>query len=380
MKTEPLPRQDWLPVVDAYIEKGVCYAFFAYETAFSIDLDRAEQRIQQTTQRESLPHKRRAPSYFEYQPAPLRVTPPVQPLSIAGFPTVATVDLVVYDFGAISVVYSIPISGPMTNLLALSDELYDNQLLLGDSRRRVEETLRVIGDAAVEASIADFVEDYVIFQIESLAPPLTIRDLLVKHTQGIAQILRAEGAALSEQEAEDALATKISFRTDDVAIIDWNAALLVDREGDDIRAVLEFVNVELLEMRYLDRKLDRALDQAYEALSKRSWRRVPLLRSYGADLRRVGELQAESAILFEGVNNTLKLLGDQYLARVYRLASKRFHLEEWDTSILRKLNTLKSIYEMISDQVTDRRMELLEWIIVILIAVSVAIELLHRMP
>ncbi|HEY6200420.1 MAG TPA: hypothetical protein VI231_17585 [Candidatus Binatia bacterium] len=380
MKPEPQLRQEWTPVVDAYIEKGVCYAFFAYETAFSIDLDRAEQRIHQTTQRESLPHKRRAPSYFEYQPAPLRVTQPVQPLSIAGLPTVATVDLVVYDFGAISVVYSIPISGPMTKLLALSDELYDNQLLLGDSRRRVEETLRVIGDAAVEARSADFVEDYVIFQIESLASPLTIRDLLVKHTQGIAQILRAEGAALSEQEAEDALAAKISFRTDDVAIIDWNAALLVDREGDDIRAVLEFANVELLEMRYLDHKLDRSLDQAYEALSKRSWRRVPLLRSYGADLRRVAQLQAESAILFEGVNNTLKLLGDQYLARVYRLASKRFHLEEWDASILRKLDTLKSIYEMISDQVTDRRMELLEWIIVILIAVSVAIELVHRMP
>jgi len=380
MKPEVLQRQDWPPVADAYIEKGVCYAFFAYETAFSIDLDRAEQRIHQTTQRESLPHKRRAPSYFEYQPAPLRVTQPVQPLSIAGLPTVATVDLVVYDFGAISVVYSIPISGPMTKLLALSDELYDNQLLLGDSRRRVEETLRVIGDAAVEARSADFVEDYVIFQIESLASPLTTDDLLAKHAQAIAQILRAEGAALSEQEAEDALAAKISFRTDDVAIIDWNAALLVDREGDDIRAVLEFANVELLEMRYLDHKLDRSLDQAYEALSKRSWRRVPLLRSYGADLRRVAQLQAESAILFEGVNNTLKLLGDQYLARVYRLASKRFHLEEWDASILRKLDTLKSIYEMISDQVTDRRMELLEWIIVILIAVSVAIELVHRMP
>jgi hypothetical protein len=380
MKPEPLPRQEWTPVADAYIEKGVCYAFFAYETAFSIDLDRAEQRIHQTTQRESLPHKRRAPSYFEYQPAPLRVTQPVQSLSIGSFPTGGTVDLVIYDFGAISVVYSIPISGPMIKLLALSDELYDNQILLGDSRRRVEETLHVIGDAANEASIAEFVEDYVIFQIDSLPPPLTIHDLLVKHAQAIAQILRAEGATLSEQEAEDALATRISFRTDDVAIIDWNAALLVDREGDDIRAVLEFANVELLEMRYLDRKLDRALDQAYEALSKRSWKRVPLLRSYGADLRRVAELQAESAILFEGVNNTLKLLGDQYLARVYRLASRRFHLEEWDASILRKLNTLKSIYEMISDQVTDRRMELLEWIIVILIAVSIAIELVHRMP
>jgi hypothetical protein len=42
---------------------------------------------------------------------------------------------------------------------------------------------------------------------------------------------------------------------DDLTIVDWNAALIVDREGDDIRAVLEFANVELLEMRYLDQKI-----------------------------------------------------------------------------------------------------------------------------
>ncbi len=296
MLPEPLPRERQAPIADILIERGACYVFFAYETAFGIDLDRAEARIQQTTQRESLPHKRRAPSYFEYQPAPLRVTQPIEPLTIGDFQTSGTVDLVIYDFRAISVVYNIPASGSMAKLLSLSDELYDNQMLLRGSRRRVEDTLRVIGDAAAEAQIADFVEDYVIFQIEGMTPPLTASDLSAKHARPIAQILRAESAPLSEQETEDALATRISFRTDDIAIIDWNAALLVDREGDDIRSVLEFANVELLEMRYLDRKLDRSLDQAYEALSKRSWRRVPLLRSYGADLRRVAGLQAESAI------------------------------------------------------------------------------------
>jgi uncharacterized Rmd1/YagE family protein len=80
------------------------------------------------------------------------------------------------------------------------------------------------------------------------------------------------------------------------------------------------------------------------------------------------------------VNNTLKLLGDQYLARVYRLVNKRFHLDEWDASIIRKLQTLESIYEKISDQATNRRMEVLEWVIIILIAVSVALELIHRAP
>ena len=94
----------------------------------------------------------------------------------------------------------------------------------------------------------------------------------------------------------------------------------------------------------------------------------------GADLRRVAELQVDNAALFEGVNNTLKLLGDQYLARVYRLVNRRFHIDDWDASILRKLQTLESIYEKISDQASNRRMEILEWVIIILITFSIALE------
>jgi uncharacterized Rmd1/YagE family protein len=70
----------------------------------------------------------------------------------------------------------------------------------------------------------------------------------------------------------------------------------------------------------------------------------------------------------------LKLLGDQYLARVYRLVSQRFHLEAWDASILRKLETLESIYGKMSDRAGTRRMELLEWIIIVLITVSIAVS------
>jgi len=84
----------------------------------------------------------------------------------------------------------------------------------------------------------------------------------------------------------------------------------------------------------------------------------------------------DSAVLFERVNNTLKLLGDQHLARVYRLASQRFHLSDWDGAILRKLETLDSVYGKMSDRAATWRMEALEWIIIILIAVSIAIPFL----
>ena len=47
-----------------------------------------------------------------------------------------------------------------------------------------------------------------------------------------------------------------------------------------------------------------------------------------------------------------------------------------DVSILRKLQTLESIYEKISDQATNRRMEILEWVSILLIAFCSALELI----
>ncbi len=374
LKPQPWPSSEWT------IQKGSCFVLFAYDAARSINLDDAERRLHEVTQRQTIPHKRRAPSYFEYQPPPLRVSQETEPVRVGKFHSRSTVDLVVYDFGAVAAVYSLPIDGPFTDLLQLSEELYDNEFLLADSRLRVTQLLRVMDEAAFKANLAPVVEDYVVFHIESFAEPFDANRLCSEQGPRIAQILRAERQTLSDQEVDDALGAKISFGTEDLTIVDWNAALLVDREGEDVRAVLDFANVELLEMRYLDQRLDRALDEAYETLSRRPVNLPRILGYYGAALRRVAELQVDNAVLFEGVNNTLKLLGDQYLARLYRLVNRRFHLDEWGTSILRKIQTLESIYEKISDQAANRRMEMLEWVIIVLIAISIALELLPRVP
>jgi hypothetical protein len=359
---------------ESMVQNGTCFVTFAYDAARSINLELAERRVHEATQRQTMPHKRRAPSYFEYQPPPLRVSQDTEPVRVSRFVASATVDLLVYDFGAVTATYSFPINGPFSDLLQLSEGLYDNEILLSDSRLRVSHLLQVIGNAANQASVAPVVEDYVVFHIESFAQPFNASRFCLEQGRQIAQVLRAERQVLSDQEVEDAISPRISFGIEDLTIVDWNAALLVDREGEDVRAVLDFANVELLEMRYLDQRLDRALDQAYDALSRPSLNLLRVFGYYSAALRRVAELQVDNAILFEGVNNTLKLLGDQFLARVYRLVNKRFHLEEWDASILRKLQTLESIYEKISDQAANRRMEILEWVIIILIAASIALE------
>ncbi len=358
------------------VEKGNCCVVFAYDVGLGINLDEAERRITAMKQRSRIQHKRRAPHYFEFRPVPLRVTQEADPLDLGAHRSGASVDVVLYDFGGVFVAYAITLDGPFSRLLELSEALYENAQFLADSRRRVELLLAAIEGAVEKPHISGFVEDYVIYQVEATSESSDADAVCATHAGEIAQILRSERRPLSEQEVKDATSVRISFGADDATIIDWDAALVFGRDMEDVRAVLEFATVELLEMRYLDHQLDKALDQAYEALSKRMETRLRWPGSFEADLRRIARLQVDSAILFERVTNALKLLGDQYLARVYRLASQRFHLAAWDAGIIRKLQTLDSIYGKMSDQAAARRMELLEWIIIILIAVSIVISFL----
>src|SRR4030095_3015389 len=194
------------------IQNGMCYVIFAYDAARSIDLAEADRRIHETTERPSIAQKRRTPSSFEYQPPPVRLSQDAETLKMAKFSTRPVVDLMIYDFGAVTVSYSLPIEGPFEDLLTLSEELYDNEALLADSRLRVEGLLKTIGDAAVQPHHSSVVEDYVIFHVENLNEPLDANLFCSKHARQIAQILRAERQTPSDQEVDDALSARVSYR------------------------------------------------------------------------------------------------------------------------------------------------------------------------
>lgn len=358
------------------IARGACHVLLAHDVGLSIRLDEAQRLIAEASQRATVRRKRKTPSYFEYRPAPLRHTVASERLELGPWRTEGAVDLVIYDFGAISAAYRLPLAGPLDDLLGLSDTLYDNAILLTHARRCVDDLLRTIAPAVQRPMVSEFVEDYVVYQIEQFEAREAPDAVASRHAATLARILRAEQEALSTQMVDDALGSRIAFGEDDLTLIDWNAALLMGMDMDDVLAVLEYANVELLEMRYLDEQLDSALDEAYETFLRRTRQRLRPMVTRAADQRRVAELQLDSALLFEGVNNALKLLGDQYLARVYRLAVGRLHIDDWDGSIMRKLNTLESIYQKISDQQSTRRMEVLEWIIIVLIAVSIVLPFL----
>ena len=57
------------------------------------------------------------------------------------------------------------------------------------------------------------------------------------------------------------------------------------------------------------------------------------------------------------------------------MASRRFHMPRWEASILRKLDVLESIHQKLADARAHHRAELLEWIIIALIAFEIVFGL-----
>jgi hypothetical protein len=360
------------------IGRGHCHVYFAFLAASQVDLERA-QAIARTrpTERTRFQRDRRAPAYLDFDPPPLQITVPCDPVPVGvdRFLTEAQVDVTIFDFGAFSVDYRVPFAHDVVELARLSSALYDHVGLLGAARKVAIEIADAIRPALSGDGAPGEYEQYVVFDFEDLEPAAPPAELLAKPElrQALAQILRAEERPLSEGRVDDALRLSISYGPEDLLVVDWSAAVAAGGSADE-RLVLEFANAELLELRWLDKRLDRDLEEASRLLSGRRRRLFG-----GADLRKVAKLQVDGAMLYESVNNAVSLLGDQWLADVYGLIAERYDLEKWQQSVSHKLASLESIYKKLADEAAARRSEILEIVIILLIALEVSWgELLAR--
>src|ERR1043166_279823 len=174
------------------IQSGTCHPLFCFEVGYAIDLDAAE-RASSGAERPPLPHRERPAGPFEFRPAPLRVSEPLGETRIAPFALGPTVDLVLYDFGAASVSYTIPLGAGPAELIELSVALRGHAGLLADARRRIARRVEALGAAIQRPAIAERVEDYFIFQLREIQGRPDASALCVGNAELLARGLRAEG-------------------------------------------------------------------------------------------------------------------------------------------------------------------------------------------
>ena len=221
--------------------------------------------------------------------------------------------------------------------------------------------------------VGEFFEDYIIFEINKFNRHITPEELTENYKMDIARALRCEDGDLSDHELLDAVKFHLSYYRDDIVFIDWNAAFIFDENHTyDVPDVLEYAVIELLELRTYDTVLDKVLEKAYtDMLKSRKFSLYP----YSKTLNYLTEVKLEISDVIEKVENSLKLVGDLYLAKVYAVASGRFYHEKWRRSVEKKLETVETIYTEISRRISERRMLFLEGFMALLFIVWFGTEL-----
>ncbi|MDD3135114.1 MAG: hypothetical protein PHF57_00545 [Methanoregula sp.] len=177
---------------------------------------------------------------------------------------------------------------------------------------------------------------------------------------------------ISSQMREEIIKNSLSYSVDDLAVLSWDSALLCEPGSPtDILDLIEFANVQVLELRYYDRELTLKMEKMYEDIEHADrmsqFRRS---RRYHAIMADLMETYAEVSEIIEKVNNLIKVTEDVYYARLYAMALKVQRSNQWSESVSRKIDVIRENYSMLSDEVRIQHSNFLEWVIIVLIALE----------
>lgn len=224
-----------------------------------------------------------------------------------------------------------------------------------------------MGDLEIDP---EFYEDYTIYRISQateLYDPVPL--------------LMGERTEFSKSMREQVLQNRLSYSQEDFVILTWDTTLICE-PGDpaDLRELIEFANVQLLELRYYDRMLDKQMEKMYDdiELAEKKTRYQRLL-NYRKIITAQMQLIADITEVREKIENLIKITEDIYYARVYQTTLKVLRIEQWSASINRKLNVIQQNYSLLSNEVNIQHSNFLEWIIIILIAMEFAFAILDTL-
>jgi hypothetical protein len=346
---------------------------YAFDIAYEMTRQPVTQLLGQPVAQFSIDASRRNPRHlFFFRPQMVRL-PPMERIGPHG-PVRIERTLKLLPVGAVSVTVSMPFAvASIEDLVAYHDLEFSNGVLSHEVRQLVEEARRELAPLLVKP-VPQLAEDeaYTVFCIDGplLAEdgrPLSSEDWLQEHRREIAALLTQETDVnqLSRQEADESTGRYLSYYENDLAVLDWDAALIVQEPGqvDEVLFVLELANLQLAELEGYDRILDAALERSYRDLTSQP-------RSRDEIMRQLREIRIDLARFSDELSNITKFFGDWHVARIYENISARFHLGDWHRSIDEKLETLDNLYQLLNLDRTNRWMLTLEVTIVLLFIID----------
>ncbi len=363
--------------------RGAATVYRLYDVGYAIDLKRALDLLASRTAERVRPVRGEAQA-IQIKAPPVTALLGLERLTIDGRQHDVEVSARIFDFGVVSLRVRIPAPGELswpefTAFGAAIDAAAAVGDLFAHHLRLLTEQIR---PAVERLAVAPVSEDYIVYRIGRLGgadgvplPTSVLTDA------DVVPLLLNESRPLSADAQRELLPHRFSYYADDLAILTWDNALVVDPEASDsdVEYVLEFANAQLLELRYYDAVLDDELPRMYERIGAVRARPFALMnRRYARILGGLQRTVADTTELVERVDNSLKVTDDVYLARIYAAALEIFRGRAWRSGIDHKLGIIRETYGMLNDEAQAARAEALELTIVVLILAEIALALATR--
>jgi len=357
------------------IERSTLHLYQLYDIANSIDLERAHSTLASPSARMRPVVTRGASIAMPQMPLVATMSQPT--LTLAGLDLAGRLEARIYDLGVLAfrLVLALPDGLSWEQAVALTAALQSG---VGPALPLFDEALQrlkgALAPALEQPNEAIRTEDYTVLLIERLGPggpaaglgghPTLLRAALGEHRQ-----LSAQAATL---------ATTLSYYQDDLIVLTWSGAVVVEPDptaGEDVTFLLEVANVQLLAFRTNDAEAERELGRIVPRLAE--VRRLRWLggRSATNFLHEIHSLIVDTTEVSGRAGNALKVTEDVYWNRVYTAALGALRVDVWRAGLDQTLDVLRQTAGLLADEAEATRALLLEVLVIVLIAVEVVIAL-----
>jgi hypothetical protein len=359
------------------VDKARLLCYRIYDVADEIDLGQVERLSQQGASRARLVSQRSRALLLPNPPLSLELGR--QELALKRGTLTVEARARLYDSGAASILLTIPVPAgtPLDRVVPLAAEAQESPAIETACSRCIEHVRALIAPAVTGSHLWHENESYTVLLVEKLEPRVTAAELIER--ADLARIILGEDddLQLSAAQRSDVLAHRFSYTEYDLAIVDWNGAFVYEpSDASDILDVLEIANAQLLEFRYYDDQLDRHIQRVYDELQRpRRWRGL-IFSPYAKLAPRVAATLLELNEFVERSEDSLRVIGDFYVAKIYEAAVQQLRVQNWQASVTRKQQMLANTYQLLRGETDTDRALVLELLIVILIVAEILLALL----
>lgn len=358
--------------MDVKVKKGKILVYRVFDIGSEIDLEKVEALFQDKKLKERFKLDRKHNMSLIISSSPVSIQLGTYNLQLVDKTVSAEIIAKVWHFGTVSLSFQIPIEEGTSwlDLIKIASWLEKDFEIDKVARDKAHEFQSDIKHAITFPNEWILNEDYVTYYIQELDGFDGPLSTLVERVDVSALILAESKDMLSESIKKTTMENIFQYYRDDLVVVDWNSALVVEPTGSmDVPLVIEFALNQLLEMRYYDDLLDKRLNTLYNEVVAR--KKGIFSNKYSRLAEEASQIYIEISEIVENVENSFKTVGDFYLATIFRASSKRFRFDDWQRSINDKLGNLAEVSKLLHSEINESRNQMMEIIIIVLIAVEV---------